>query len=103
MFLTFNNIYSFIIKLTVIVLGVIITAISLLVSYFLLDNTLFYFIFFVFGVTISIIVGSYIYVILSIPLLLPQKFDSIKNSIALNKYSTLQELQSEICRLKVDL
>ena len=96
MFSTFNNIYSFIIKLTVIILGILITSFSLLLPYLFCNNQLFYIIFFILGVVISVVVGSYLFVILSIPLLLPQKFDPIKNRVALNKYSNLQEFQSEI-------
>ena len=96
MFSSFNNIFSFIIKATVIFMGLVITAFSLLLPYLLFDNLLFYIIAFFLGVIISIVVGSYLFVILSIPLQLPQKFDIIKNRVALNKFSSIQEFQSEI-------
>lgn len=93
---TFNNIYCFIIKLSVILLGGVIPSIFLLFNYLFFNTLKLYIPLFLIGVIISVLVCSYLYVVLSIPLLLPQKFDSIKNNVALNKYSNLQEFQKAV-------
>ena len=101
MFSTFSNIYSFIIKANVILIGSLITSINLFTAYYFFNNPLSYVLFFIIGVVISIITGAHIFVILSIPFQLPPKFDVIKNNVALNKYESIQDLQSDIAKFMV--
>lgn len=96
MFKSFNNIYNFIIKTSIITFGVIFTVLSCLLVYFFFENPLWYIPFLIIAIVISILAGSYIYVVLKIPFQLPGKFDPIKNNVALGKYSSLQEFQDEI-------
>ena len=98
---TLSNIYSFIINATVIVLGIIITLISLLIPYLLFDNQLLYIPFLIGGIVISIVVGSHLFVVLSIPFQLPKRFDPIKNKVALGEYSSIEEFQLDIANFMV--
>lgn len=101
MFSSFNNIYNLIIKLTVISFGVIFTVLCCSLVYFFFDNLLWYIPFILFAVIVSILVGAYLFVVLTIPFKLPGKFDELKNKVALGEYSSIQEFQSEIAEFLV--
>jgi len=94
---SFNHIFGFLIGLTVVGFGVVFTAICLLLVYFLFDNAILWYIpTFIFGIVISIFIGSFVHVVLSIPFKLSQEYDAIKNKVALNEYQSLQEFQEEV-------
>lgn len=93
---SFRNIYSFIIKAAITAFGMVFISLCCLIVYLFFDKIEWYIPFVIFGFIISIVVGSYIHVVLSIPFQLPQKFDPIKNKVALRKYSDMQEFQEEI-------
>lgn len=96
MFKSFNTIYNFIIKTTIITFGVIFTVLCCLLVYFFFDNALWYIPFLILAIVVSILGGSYLFVVLNVPFQLPGKFDHIKNNVALGKYKNLQEFQLEI-------
>jgi len=93
---SFNRIYKFIIQAVVAGFGLTFTGICLLMVYLFFENVLWYIPFFIFALVVSIIAGSFFNVILSIPFKLPQKFDLLKNRVALGEYKNLQEFQEDI-------
>lgn len=93
---SFNSIYQFIIQATIAGFGLIFTGLCFFGVYVLCDNILWYIPVFIFALIVSIIAGSYINVVLSIPFQLPKKFDPLKNNVSLNKYANLQEFQEDI-------
>jgi len=93
---SYSAIYKFIIQATVTGFGIILTGLCLLLVYLFFDNFLWYIPFLIVGIVISIIIGSYLHVVLSIPFKLPQKFDVLKNKVAVGEYSNLQEFQEAI-------
>jgi hypothetical protein len=60
------------------------------------ENFLWYIPFIIFGIIVSILVGSYIDVVLSIPFQLPVKFDPIRDKVARGDFLNMQEFQAEI-------
>lgn len=98
---TFNNAYQLLIKTSVILIGTILPSLILLIHYQFFYTSNLYIPLLLTGVILSVVFCSYLYVILSIPLLLPQKFDLIKNNVALNKYSNLQEFQTAVSNFMV--
>ncbi|MDA3893369.1 MAG: hypothetical protein PF517_17030 [Salinivirgaceae bacterium] len=93
---SFSTIYTFIIQATVAGFGLVFTGLCMLLVYLFFDNVLWYIPFFIAGILISILVGSYLSVVLSIPFKLPQQFDKLKNKVALGHYSNLQAFQEDI-------
>jgi amino acid transporter len=96
MLTSFNTIYSFIIKATVIGFGVLFTSLCCVFVYFTWNTLQWYIPFFIFALIVSTLVGSYLFVVLSIPFELPKKFDVIKNKVAMGGYVSLQEFQEEV-------
>jgi len=101
MFSSFNNIYTFIIKSTVITFGIIFTIICCLLVYFFFDNLLWYIPFILIATIVSILVGAYLYVVLSIPFKLPGQFDVLKNKVALREYQHVQDFQTELAEFLI--
>lgn len=93
---SFHSIYKFIIQATVAGFGVLFTGLCMLVVYLFFDNILWYIPFFIVSLVISIVAGSYLHVLLSIPFQLPQDFDRLKNKVALGEYNNLQEFQDDV-------
>lgn len=93
---SFNSIYKFIIQSTVTGFGVLFTGLCMLIVYLFFNNILWYIPFFIFALVVSIVAGSYLHVLLSIPFQLPQKFDQLKNKVALGQYANLQEFQEDV-------
>ena len=101
MFTSFDNIYSFIIKATIIGFGILFTLLCCLAVYLFFDNPLWYIPFSIFGIIASILAGSYLHVVLSIPFQLPKKFDPIKNKVALGEYSNISAFQEDIANFLI--
>lgn len=102
MFKSFNKIYALIIQVVVITFGVIFTSLCCLIVYFFFDNLVWYIPFVFIGVIISIIVGAYLYVILTIPFKMPEKFDVIKNKVALGEYKSINDFQTDVANFLKD-
>lgn len=98
---SFNSIYSLIIKLTVITFGIIFTALCCLLVYFFFDNSLWYIPFVLVSIVVSVLVGAYLFVVLTIPFKLPGKFDVLKNKVALGEYNNIQEFQTEVAEFLI--
>ncbi len=99
---SFGAIYRFISRAFIILFALIITAGFGLIVHFCLANPLWYIPFLIFGIIISILVGSYIDVVLSVPFELPAKFDPIRDKVAQGGYNSLQEFQREIANFMLD-
>lgn len=93
---SFHSIYKFIIQATVAGFGVMFTAICMLIVYLFFDSILWYIPFFIFALVFSVVAGSYLHVLLSIPFQMPQEFDKLKNKVALGAYSNLQDFQEDV-------
>ncbi|MBI9066652.1 MAG: hypothetical protein JEZ09_05125 [Salinivirgaceae bacterium] len=96
MFSTFDRIYTFSINTIAFIVAVVITALFWVGATHLFSNISIYIPITIFGGLLGVLIGAYLYVILSIPFQLSKKFDVIKNKVALHGYESVDEFQKEI-------
>lgn len=103
MFSTFERIFNFAINTIVFLAALIITAVFWFLATFLFDSFALYFGIAAFGVLLGIIVGAYLYLVLSLPFQLSKKFDKIKDKVALKEYGSVAEFQNDIATFIIDV
>lgn len=96
MLTSFASIYKFIINITVSILGLIIAALIWISGAVLFSEFYMQIPFIILGIIAGVSAGGYLFVLLRLPIELPEKFDPIKNRVALQQYSTVREFQQDI-------
>lgn len=96
---TFNNITKTILKILLFFWVLSISALACWIGTTLLNQTMQVIPIVIFFALFAMAIGAYFYVLITIPQQLASTFDVIKDKVALNQYSGLEEFQKEVAEL----
>ncbi|MEA1876941.1 MAG: hypothetical protein U9N86_08750 [Bacteroidota bacterium] len=96
---TFNNITKTILKILLFFWVLSISTLAYWIGISLLNQAMQVIPVVIFSALISMGIGVYFYVLITIPQQLASAFDVIKNKVALNQYTGVEEFQKEVAKL----
>lgn len=101
MFSTFNGLYRFALNVVVFFVGLAITAIIWGVAAFIIPTFTAQIPFIIAGIILGVLAGTYLHVLLLIPLQMSQQFDVLKNKTAQRYYSSVDDFQLDVAKFLI--